>query len=466
MRREGGLVKNKTKRVFWGFFSLDYKAIETYLEEMAEKGWMLEKVGRMTAKFRAIEPQKLNFYVDVFKEGGPLTPENTKEAEEYRRRCQESGWTFITSQDYLQFFYADGDKDPVPIQTDGVLEQKIVETTIWRGELLSIFLFSIIAVMALVRYFPIKHKNLISFVGVAGTLFFPILCVFMLASTVYGLIRVIKARRNVKKGLPIEKPTLQSARRRIMAFHYPALIIVFIFILAFIGDAFFKPRIVVISLLGPVIGAGIGLGLRYFIKKKATEKKDSVLYVTLTFIVLMFSLAIANSSLINRSLNNTYREDTIPEGYPVVKMEELLEGSQRSRLVSREFNPGMSPITPKHYNYWETRDINGKTENIRIKYYKTINPYFAEIIFNGVTEELEKGIKWKDMYLFRKAIITDDEMKALWDVDNLALTEARDEIIVQKGNTVVHMLGDIDFDDRQTRELIINRFFMDVLFED
>ena len=459
-------MKNKTKRVFWGFFSLDYKAIETYLEEMAEKGWMLEKVGRMTAKFRAIEPQKLKFYVDVFKEGGPLTPEKTKEAEEYRRLCKESGWTFITSQDYLQFFYADGDMDPVPIQTDEVLEQKIVETTIWRGELLGIFIFSIIAVMALVRYFPLNHNSLLSFTGVAGTFLFPILCIFMLASTVYGFFWILKARRNIKRGLPLEKPTLKSARRRIIAFHGPALTIGIIFILAFIGDAFFMPRIVGISLLGPVIGAGIGIGLRYFIKKKATEKKDSVLYVTLAFIVVMISLAIVNSLLINRSVNNTYREDTIPEGYPVVRMEELLEGSKQGRLVSREFNPGMSPITPKHYDYRETRDINGKTEGIRINYYKTINPYFAEIIFNGVTEELEKGFKWRGEYIFTKTIIKDDDMKNLWNADNLALTEERDEIIVRKGNTVVHMSGDIDFNDTQTRELIINRFFMDALFED
>ena len=134
--------------------------------------------------------------------------------------------------------------------------------------------------------------------------------------------------------------------------------------------------------------------------------------------------------------------------------------------MSREFSPGMSPLTPKHYNYWETRDIKGKTEGISINYYQTIHPYFSEIIFNGVTEKLRRGIKWRGTTLLNKTIITDDEMKALWDVDNLALTEARDEIIVQRGNTVVHMLGDIDFDDRETRELIINRFFMDELFED
>ncbi|MDD3298988.1 MAG: DUF2812 domain-containing protein, partial [Firmicutes bacterium] len=279
-------MKNKTKRVFWGFFSLDYKAIAIYLEEMAGKGWMLEKVGRMTARFRAIEPRKLKFYVDVFKEEGPLTPEKTKEAEEYRRLCQESGWTFITSQDYLQYFYADGDEDPVPIQTDEVLEQKIVETTLWRGELLGTLAFSIIAVVVLVMYFPIRHNNLLSFTGVAGTFLFPILCIFVLASTVYGLFWMLRARRNIKRGFPLKKPTLKSARRRIIAFHGPALTIGIVFILAFTIDAFFMPHIVGLSLLGPVIGMGIGLGLRYIIKKKATEKKDSVLYVTLAIIAV------------------------------------------------------------------------------------------------------------------------------------------------------------------------------------
>lgn len=94
-------MRNKTRRALWGFFSLDYKAMEDYLEEMAKKGWMLEKIGRFTAKFRAIEPQKLKFYVDVFKKGGILTSENNEEIVEYRKLCQESGWTFITSQELM-----------------------------------------------------------------------------------------------------------------------------------------------------------------------------------------------------------------------------------------------------------------------------------------------------------------------------------------------------------------------------
>lgn len=452
-------MKSKTKRVLWGFFSLDYKAMETYLEQMAKKGWMLEKVGRYIAKFRAIEPQELKFYVDVFTEGGPFTPEKTKEAEEYRSLCQESGWTFITSQDYLQFFYADAHKNPIPIQTDEEIEQKIVESTLWRNELLGMIIFSIIAVWVLSRYFPIKHNNLLSFTGIIGTLLFPILCISVIASAVYSLFWMLKARRSIKRGLPIQKPTLKNARRRMMAFQGTALCIGAIFIIAFICDAFFRPHIVGISLLGPIIGISIGSVLRYIIKKKSTKKENSVLYVVLALIFVLIFTPLVGSLFIDRFDDIDHTMDSIPVGYPVVSMEEMLEESQHGKLVSREFNYSMSPITPKQYNYWETMDINGNTVSIHTKYYQTIDSYFAEIIFNGVTEQLEKGFKWNGMYIFTKTIIIDDEMKNLWNVDNLAYTEERDELIVQKGSTVVHISGDINFENIQIRELIISKFF-------
>ena len=61
------------------------------------------------------------------------------------------------------------------------------------------------------------------------------------------------------------------------------------------------------------------------------------------------------------------------------------------------------------------------------------------------------------MHLLTKTIITDDEMKELWDADYLALTEERDQIIVQKGNIVVHLEGDIEFEKREIREIIISK---------
>ena len=64
--------------------------------------------------------------------------------------------------------------------------------------------------------------------------------------------------------------------------------------------------------------------------------------------------------------------------------------------------------------------------------------------------------------LFEKNIITDAEMRILWGMDNLALTEEQDEIVIRKGNIVLRLSGDMDFNDEQTRELMIKRFFSDL----
>lgn len=449
-------MRSKSKTVFWGFFSLDYKAMETYLEDMARKGWMLEKVGRITAKFKAIEPRNLKFYVDVFKEGGPLTPENTREAQEYRNLCQDSGWNYITSQDYLQFFYAEADSDPVPIQTDQALEQKIVQSTLWKHELLSIIATLLVIVFLMAKFYPLKYTSLLRFTGVTVFLL-PLLGLPVLFIAVHYLIWMLRARNNIKKGLAIEKPTLKAARKRSRVYFIPIYFYGFIFLLAVIADAFFLPGIILVSLLPLVVGTGIGMGIRYMIKKKAVEKSDAVTFVIVAIIILLFIGPVTVSLLTKIETSRTNRIDTIPEGYPVFTLYDLTEGAEQGKLISREFSPGMSPLTPKHYSYWETRDINGETEGIRVNYYKTLNPHFARIIFDGVTKKLEKGIKWRGMHLLTKTIITDDAMKKLWDVDNLALTEERDQIIVRKGNIVVHLEGDIDFEKREIREIIISK---------
>ncbi len=456
-------MKNKTKWVTWGFFSLDYKAMETYLEEMAEKGWMLEKVGQYLAKFKAMESRKLKFYVDIFKKGGILTPENNEESEAYRKLCQESGWIFITSQEYLQFFYADGDSEPVPIQTDEEIEQKIVEHTLLKRELLSIFIFSIVSIFVFIRTFPVKYGNLLSFAGVTGTFLFPVLCTFTAIPAVYSIIWMLKARGNIKNGLPIEKPTLKSARRRIIAFNGLTWIIILLFVLSFIADAFFRPDDILIAVMGPIAGIVMGSGIRYLVKKNKIKEDNSVLFTVIAIFVVIFFMS-KIGSLIIENFADIYKVDSVPDGYPIITIGEIWEGSGQGNSVSREFKRSMSPITPKHYTYWESENINGNTRSINIKYYKTINPYFAEIIFSGITDRLEKGIKWRGTYILTKHIIFDDEMKNLWDMDNMALTKERDEVIIQKGSIVLHLTdfsGDIDFNDRQTRELIISRFFSD-----
>lgn len=453
-------MKNKIKWVFWGFFSLDYKAMGEYLEEMAGKGWMLEKVGRYAARFRAIVPAKITFYVDVFKEGGPLTPEKTESSDEYRRLCQEAGWTFITSQDYLQFFYAAGDSQPVPIQTDEEIEQKIVENTLLKNELWGVLIFAILAVFILVRNIPLKYTNLLSFTGVTSTYLFPVLCLLTVIPAGYSISWMIKARRNIKNGISIAKPSLKSARRRTRLFYGPTWIIVFFYSLSFIIDSFFKPDIMALVLLGPGIGTIFGLTIRYLVKNNKIAKDAVLNYLVVGIIILIIFVQIGGRLVFDWS-EDIYMVDSLPEGYPIITLEEITKESSQG-IVSREFKRSMSPIVPKHFTYYEYENLGDSSRSINVKYYKAVNPYFADIIFKGITDKLEKGMKWRGMTIFTKKVIIDDEMKNLWDTDNLALTDEKGEIIIQKGNIVLHLnnfSGDMDYNDIQTRDLIRSRFF-------
>jgi phosphate/sulfate permease len=457
----GNIVNKKTKRVFWGFLSIDYKAMEAYLEEMAEKGWMLEKIGSLTAKFKAIEPKKYKFCVDIFEGGGPLTPENTSEAIEYRKRCQELGWSFIASQDYLQFFCIEEGAYLSPIREDEKQEQKIVESTLIKREVLSCFFTLAILIAVMFMIFPVQYKQLLSFVGISGIFVLPLLAITTTFLLVYVLIRNFKAKKNIKRDLPLERPTLKDARKNSIIFYYPTFILAFLIILSFIADSFFRPYITVMSLIGPVIGVVIGICFKRFYKKKTEVREDIVLYVILS-IVAAAVLAVTASSIISRNyMDSLNKRDAIGEDYPTVTMSELLQSPLEGEPVYRKINTSMSPVVLKHYSIREIRQINGKEEGVYVSYYKTISPYISKIIFDGIVKELERGIKIKkNVYLQTKTVVIDNEMMGLWNVENLAITETKKEIIVRKGNIVVHLSGDIDFNDVYIRELINNRFLL------
>lgn len=294
----------------------------------------------------------------------------------------------------MQFFYADENSVPVPIQTDEVLEQKIVEHTLLRNELRGILIFSLIVAYVFIRNLSIRYNILLSFTGVTGAFLLPLLYIFAAIPAVYSIARILKARNNIKNGLPIEKPTLKNARKRIILFYGSSWIILLLLVLSFIADAFFIPNIVIFALLGPGLGTLVGLGSRYYIKKKSTKKEDSLLVIVFAVIITIIFIYTVGP-LILEGLDDSYKVSSIPEGYPIITMEEISKEPSQINTLIKEFKPGRSPVTPKHYTYWESVNVNDNKENLNIKYYKTINPYFAEVIFKGKIDEIERGFKWK-----------------------------------------------------------------------
>lgn len=109
---------------------------EAWLARQAEQGWLLEEIGMLRWRFRRIPPQKLTFSVALFPGASPLDPEPDQAQQEFQDFCAQGGWTLAASFGPLHYFYTD-QPDPVPIETEPMVELAQVHQTKWRNGLKS-----------------------------------------------------------------------------------------------------------------------------------------------------------------------------------------------------------------------------------------------------------------------------------------------------------------------------------------
>lgn len=110
----------ETKRCIPKFTFYDKAGIRKYLEEQAERGWMLEKIS-LNWVFRRIEPRKLRFSVTYFPKKSVFEAEGSEEQRLFWDFCEHAGWKLAATNEQMQIFYNEKE-DPVPIETDAVME--------------------------------------------------------------------------------------------------------------------------------------------------------------------------------------------------------------------------------------------------------------------------------------------------------------------------------------------------------
>ncbi len=131
-------MKEKTYRFV--FFSLyQWEEMARYLEEMAADGWLLDKPGNTLWRFRRVPPQKLRFEVVFFPDASGFDPgptEGLRVMEDYSAR---DGWRLLAQWGQAQFFVNDRE-DPVPMETDPVVQVETLRKAMRRTMLPAHFL--------------------------------------------------------------------------------------------------------------------------------------------------------------------------------------------------------------------------------------------------------------------------------------------------------------------------------------
>lgn len=110
----------------------DRTGLEAHLARMAERGWLLEKIGTFTWHYRRIEPKTLTFSVTYFPKASAFDPAPSEGQQVFYEFCAHTGWTLAAAQAQMQVFYNER-PNPVPIETDPAEEVDTIHRTMKRS---------------------------------------------------------------------------------------------------------------------------------------------------------------------------------------------------------------------------------------------------------------------------------------------------------------------------------------------
>lgn len=148
----------KHKYLMAQFTFYDRTGICRLLEAQAEKGWRLDKVTNYGWRFCRIEPQQIHYAVTYFPKASAYDPGPSEQQKELIEFCAHSGWILAGTTAQMQIFYTYRE-DPVPIETDPMLELENIHRSAKKNYLPAYFMLLFLAVFQ----FGLQISQLLSF---------------------------------------------------------------------------------------------------------------------------------------------------------------------------------------------------------------------------------------------------------------------------------------------------------------
>lgn len=426
------------KTIFWGFLTLDYKAVQSYLEEMALKGYELISISTRLpfAKFKEITPQKIKYYVDIFEK---------EEKDSYIELCEDSGWQFICSKGLMKIFKAKENCSPIPIQTDGETERKIVQSAVLNKEILPLIITLPLMFLFLKDYlYGFDYRILVSYTRSMMLFLSPVFIVFTVLSMSYLLFYVVKAKKAVKEEVILPVPSIKSAKLRGSLYYAFTVMILITIIFSYVGEFGNAPHLVLIVLAPVLVGILAGVSIKKL--QKQIDKKQRIKKIVLVCIVslvafsVLMPLTIMGISYFSISEHECPENRVKAEKTPVLMLEDFY-GEVGDDYIFMSFWESKSPFVKEYYKYYEgIRDIG----RVSTEYYKAVNPFVAGIIYEGIVQEKDK---YKSQNIDAK----------IFEADKAMYFSKLNILLISKANVIFLIEGDVDYFTEKNKDVIIER---------
>lgn len=353
------MIWDKNKKITYFMYQpYECTAVEEYLEDMAEKGWLLEKIRGFLFTFKKIEPKKLKYSADTFSKISVFDVDDSDVAMDYREYCIAAGWKYICQSGKIQIFYTEDVENIVPIQTDA--EEKF--TSIFKSSLYNVFMNLIVAVLfglnLYLQFFQgtLEYdltSNLSLFIGVMMLAFIAM----NLTSVLSFFIWVIRSKAKEKNDnfIPYNNYKQLKRKNRLNKIYIGIVIIGLMFVVASTNDILSIISVMISIGLTSIFGAVL---IKKFInRKKYSNPVKFAISVVGILITIIITINITMFGL--RITSNIHEEGAdLPQkatftlsdlGYKEGNSEEVYERFSKSILAERLYYSSGTP--DKHLIY-------------------------------------------------------------------------------------------------------------------
>lgn len=342
-----------TKKKIEIFTFYDKTGIEKYLEKMASEGWLLEKMSAFRWTYRRIEPKKLHFSVSYYATITDFEPEPTEEQQAFNDFCEHSGWKLAASTMQMQVFYNEN-KNPVPIETDPVLEVENIHRSVKKTVLVSYFLMMFLGFVMGASFISTMLGDPIYLLASATKLFTGVWCVIAFAYALTELITYFvwrkKAKALAEQGVFLETRGHRKLGFAVVVFML-ASVVLYIVALSNSGFQFYMTAYLLIFLAGfPLVN-----GVKSFLKKKKVKAGMNKALTfsasfTLAFVLVGALTAVTVWGIKNGTFEGNPKEPpiTIGELLDVDDSDYIKTHENDGSMLLRQYRSSQHPNTYEH----------------------------------------------------------------------------------------------------------------------
>ncbi|WP_312906685.1 DUF2812 domain-containing protein [Tissierella praeacuta] len=426
------------KRELFAFSASDISTMEEHFEEMAKKGWMLDKIGEYSIRYKRTKPQELKFCVDLLPKLSVFDYPHNEHVVRYRNLYINSGWNFLTASHKIQVFYSLKEDNLLPIQTDDRKKQSIINKSL-LFEIIVYIVYLFILIGSLFKLFPVDYNRLKSNIDIVMTIMTPIFIIPGVAYIFSHGFWIFRAKVAIKNGEKLPKINYKYLKFRTFSLLYPALLFAVLTIAALITDLINGNFQGAFSLLPVIIGITAGTLFRKN-KNKKKRSKDRNVVLFGVFIVLV----VIGVNIIILKLYDAGETEELREGYKGLTLNDF---NQREIDYSNFYREG-SILLPKISTYYE-ESSDGNGDYVRTQYIKAINNRMAKYVFDGMIE--------KDTKRYRRTATPADMYYDYFDKAFFMDYDFTRSIILLKNNEIFYIDSKFDLSDKDNINIIVNK---------